>query len=609
MHAHRLLPALAAVAAALAFTPAAPAEDLPLPAPRGDEHPINRILLARRDAVAFAPTGLSQQTVSDLLWASTGINRPVSGHRTSNYSYASRDDVLYVLCAQGVFVYDQLEHTIAQHATTDLRPLLDPAAAAAPVTFAIASYSSSINFFGSIHTGFISENIALACADRGLASRVSASIPTALPAALGLPSNQTLLLLHSAGYPEGTPDPDPAWVVAAGVMPPAAVNTAPALQILKRRRSTRSFAATAFTDQTLADLLWAGLGHNDSTTDERTAPAVSGAQAIDIYVARPGGVYRYVTEIGGAHRLVQVTATDVRGTLGFGSVPAIFLYVADYAKLAGTAAAKQRAACLHTGHISQNIAAYAAAEGLGELVRSSVSDVSAVLGLSGDQDILFTQTLGHPAAVPGASKVTATAVPGGSVSGPSVQTIAFGATGASLVATADPGYQFSHWNGLPGGRVPTATLELPNVTCAMNLTAVFAAEPTTFAAWRAANFSGADAIDDAVSGPLADPDHAGVTNLQRYAHGLPARGAVAPPVTQTTANDGGRTYLSLTFDRHATATDLSYRVEASSDLATWEEQAVYGCGTPVRIQFQDTVSLEDPLAPRRFLRVRVAVAP
>ncbi len=590
-------------------------DDLALPAPRGTEYEINRILAARRDATAFSTTGLPQQAVSDLLWASTGINRPTSGHRTSNYSYRSRDDVIYVLCAQGVFIYDQLEHILTQRSTTDLRPLLDPAAAAAPVTFAIASYNSSPNFFGSIHTGFISENIALACADRGLASRVTAAIPPALPTALGLPApaglpaNQTLLVLHSVGYPEGATAADPAWLVAAGVLPPAAVNTAPALQILKRRRSTQSFVTTEFSPQTLADLLWAGVGRNNPATDERTAPATSGAQAIDIYVARSGGVYRYAPGLGAAHKLVHVSVTDVRGTLGFGSVPAIILYVADYTKLTGTTAAKQRAASLHAGHVSQNVAAYAAAEEIGEYVRSSVSNVSATLGLTADQPILFTQTLGYPSPPPGASTITATATAGGTITGTRPQTIAFGAAGTPLTATAATGYHFSHWSGLPGGRVPTATLELPNVTCAMNISAVFVADPTSFTAWRAINFTGADQTDDAVSGPLADPDAAGVTNLQRYAHGLPARGVVPPPVTQTTSTIAGGTYLSLAFDRHPTATDLTYSVEASADLATWETLETYPAGTPVRVELPQAARMSDPLTPRRFLRVRVTQSP
>ncbi len=598
--------------AALLLLVAVPAgaQDLALPAPRGAEHPINRILAARRDAPAFSAAALPRQTISDLLWASTGINRPTTGHRTSNYSYTSRDDVIYVLCAQGVFVYDQLEHILTPHSAIDLRPLLsNPATEAAPVTFAIASYNSSINFFGAIHTGFVSENIALACADRGLASKVSATIPELLLSALGLPSNQTLLALHSVGYPEDTPTPDPAWIVAAGVLPPAAVDTAPALQILKRRRSTRSFSSTAFPDQTLADLVWAGLGQNGATNDERTAPVTSGAHAIDLYVARSGGVYRYVAAPGNAHFLDHVSTTDVRGTLGFGSVPAIFIYVADYAKLSGTDSAKQRASSLHAGHVSQNVAAYAAAEGLGELVRSSVTNVSSALGLAADQHILFTQTLGYPSSAPGASTVIATAGTGGTLSGPTPQSIAFGAAGTALTATAAPGYHFSHWAGLPGGRVPTPVLALPNVTCALSLTAVFVADPASFDAWRTTNFLGADQTDDAVSGPLADPDAAGVTNLQRYAHGLPARGVVTPPVTQTTFTEGSASFLSLAFDRHPTATDLTYTVESSTNLSGWEALDSFSAGLPTRIVLPKAATMSDPQTPRRFLRVRVTLAP
>ena len=583
---------------------AAGAQDIALPAPRGADHAINRILAARRDATAFAPTALSRQAVSDLLWAATGINRPVTGHRTTNYSYASRDEVIYVLCAEGVFVYDQLEHLLTRQSTTDLRPLLAAPATAAPLTFAIASYNSSIDFFGAIHSGFVSENIALACADRGLASLPSATIPAALPAALGLPAGQVLLALHSVGHPEGATAADPAWGVAAGVLPPAAVDTAPALRILKCRRSTRAFAATAFSDQTLADLLWAGLGHNGTADPERTAPPLSGPRSIDLYVARAGGVYRYVTEAGQPPRLVQVSTTEVRGTLGYASVPAIFIYVADYAKLTGPNSTKQRLACLHTGHISQNVAAYAAAEGFGELVRSSVADVSAALGLTVDQHILFTQTLGHPSAPPGASTVAVVAGAGGTVAGNTTQSVAFGAAGAPLTAIAAPGYQFSHWSGLPGGRVPTPTLALPYVTCAMNLTAVFVTAPGTYTTWRAANFSGTDRTDDAISGPDADPDGVGLSNLARYAFGLPARGPVAHPIATGTTTVGSDTFLTLTFPSRDAADGLTYTLEASPDLVTWTAvpDRTYTAGSGP-ITAHDDVALG--ATPRRFLRLRL----
>jgi hypothetical protein len=591
------------------------AQSITLPAPRGDEVAITRILAARHDTAAFADTGVSRQAVSDLLWASTGINRPTTGGRTSNYSYSSRDDEIYLLCAQGVFLYDQLEHLLTRLSTTDLRPTLGGTAATAPLTLALVTYNSSTDFFGSIHTGFIAQNIALACADRGLGAKLTAEIPATLASALGLASSRTILLLQSIGYPAGVAVVDPAWPVAAGAPAPAAVNDAPALKILKRRRSTRSFASTAFTTATtnnstqiLAELVWAGLGISNGTTGERTAPLiVAGAHDIDIYVAMAGGVYRYHAASGAAHSLDQVSTTDIRGNLGYSSVPAIFIYVADYATLSGVTN-KQRAACLHAGLISQNVAAYAAAEGLGELVRSSVSIPTAALALTADQHILFTQTLGNMATAPAASTIAVSAGAGGTVTGTSSQSIAFGAAGTPVTAAPDTGYTFAYWSGLPGGRVPTNPLPLPNVTCAMDIVAHFVAEPTTYAAWRAAGFSGTDLTDDAISGPLADPDGTGVTNLQRYAHNLAPRGAVASPVAPGTVTDAGAAYLTLTFERRTTASDLSYVVESSSDLVTWAPVPglSYAPGTPATVTAQDSVALNTAGTPRRFLRLRIA---
>ncbi|MBK8479415.1 MAG: hypothetical protein IPL39_24970 [Opitutaceae bacterium] len=131
--------------------------------------------------------------------------------------------------------------------------------------------------------------------------------------------------------------------------------------------------------------------------------------------------------------------------------------------------------------------------------------------------------------------------------------------------------------------------------------------PGTYAAWRAESFLGPEASNDAVSGPLADPDGAGVTNLQRYAHGLPARGPVANPITLGTATSAGASYLTLSFNRRTTATDLRYVVEASTDLVTWATATTLVPGTPARVTAQDSVAMG--AAARRFLRVRVTTVP
>ena len=137
-------------------------------------------------------------------------------------------------------------------------------------------------------------------------------------------------------------------------------------------------------------------------------------------------------------------------------------------------------------------------------------------------------------------------------------------------------------------------------------TAKIGPEPdlANFTSWRAANFTGTDLTNDAISGPEADPDGAGLTNLARYAFALPARGPVANPITVGTATSAGASYLTLTFPRRNTADGLTYTLESSTDLVTWTTvpDRTYTAGIGP-ITAQDAVALGS--APRRFLRIRI----
>ena len=115
----------------------------------------------------------------------------------------------------------------------------------------------------------------------------------------------------------------------------------------------------------------------------------------------------------------------------------------------------------------------------------------------------------------------------------------------------------------------------------------------------------------------ADPDGVGLTNFQRFAHNLPARGPVAAPVTTDTITDAGQRYLTLSFDRRSDAAALTYTVESSTDLVTWtpltglvstdlitwiSAQAILP-GLPSRVTVRDTIAIGT--GPRRFLRLHV----
>ncbi|MBK8479427.1 MAG: VCBS repeat-containing protein [Opitutaceae bacterium] len=126
---------------------------------------------------------------------------------------------------------------------------------------------------------------------------------------------------------------------------------------------------------------------------------------------------------------------------------------------------------------------------------------------------------------------------------------------------------------------------------------------TTYAAWRAGSFSGPDLTNSAISGPLADPDGAGLTNLERFAFGLPARGRVASPVTVSTVPSAGQNYLALTFPRKGYSPGLQYVVQSSTDLVTWTDLQTIPPGYPKTVTVRDLVPVSG--ATRRFLRLRV----
>ena len=131
--------------------------------------------------------------------------------------------------------------------------------------------------------------------------------------------------------------------------------------------------------------------------------------------------------------------------------------------------------------------------------------------------------------------------------------------------------------------------------------------PNTYAAWVAANFSEADQQNAAMSGPYADPDHAGLPNLLRYAFNLPPRGIADVSTVPQVRLPEGHGVPDIQFNRRAAASDISYTIEGSFDLTHWTTVSTVAPGAPVEVAIQDTVAVNSVLC--RFLRVRVSYTP
>jgi nitroreductase len=172
-----------------------------------------------------------------------------------------------------------------------------------------------------------------------------------------------------------------------------------AIQLLKKRASSRDFSAQPLSAEVLSSLLWAAWGIN-RPDGHRTAPSANNRQDIDVYAVLPDGAYLYDAD---AHQLKPVAGGDLRALTGsqpfVKDAPLNLVYVSDYARLKGlTDEMRVFYSGAHTGFVAENAYLYCASEGLATVVRAMVDApaLAKALKLRADQHITLCQTVGYP---------------------------------------------------------------------------------------------------------------------------------------------------------------------------------------------------------------------
>jgi nitroreductase len=184
---------------------------LPQPKKEGGK-PLMQVLNERKSAREFSGEKLSPQVLSNLLWAAWGLNRS-TGQRTAPSASNKQEIDLYVIMAEGAYLYDAQGNQLQQVLAEDIRALTgtQPFPKDAPVNLVyVADLAKSgrtrtedVEFYTGADTGFIAENVYLFCASEGLATVVRASVDrAALAKSLKLRSNQKIALAQSVGYPK-----------------------------------------------------------------------------------------------------------------------------------------------------------------------------------------------------------------------------------------------------------------------------------------------------------------------------------------------------------------------------------------------------------------------
>jgi nitroreductase len=198
----------ACLALGACFAPAQELKPISLPAPRTEGGmPLMQALKQRHSTRAFSPQPLPLQTLSTLLWAGFGVNRP-DGHRTAPSAMNWQEVDIYVTTPDGVYVYDAKANALQPVVAGDLRAVAgtqpfvkDAAVNLVYVADTVRTHGNS-DFLGA-DAGFIAQNVYLFCASEGLVTVVRGSVDrAAIAKAFKLRPEQRVILAQSIGYPQ-----------------------------------------------------------------------------------------------------------------------------------------------------------------------------------------------------------------------------------------------------------------------------------------------------------------------------------------------------------------------------------------------------------------------
>ena len=168
-------------------------------------------LKARRSTREFSSKPLPAETLSALLWAGFGVNRPRGGGRTAPSAHGWQEIGVYAALAEGLYRFDAAAHALDLTVAQDLRALtgVQDFVAVAPVNlvyvadFARMSEASENDrlFFAACDAAVIAQNVYLYCAAVGLATVVRALVDRKkLAPAMRLRREQRIVLAQTVGF-------------------------------------------------------------------------------------------------------------------------------------------------------------------------------------------------------------------------------------------------------------------------------------------------------------------------------------------------------------------------------------------------------------------------
>ena len=119
----------------------------------------------RHSSTKFSKDEIPLQTLSELLWAADGENRP-DGKRTAPSALNSQVITIYAALKDGIYKYNPQMHTLEAFSKEDIRPIIG---AKAPVILLyVANLSRQSKYLAAVDCGFIGQNVYLYSAANNL---------------------------------------------------------------------------------------------------------------------------------------------------------------------------------------------------------------------------------------------------------------------------------------------------------------------------------------------------------------------------------------------------------------------------------------------------------
>jgi len=173
--------------------------------------PLMQAINLRHSSREFSPKKLSDQDISNLLWAAFGINRSESGKRTAPSAMNWQEIDVYAVMENGSYLYDSKTHSLKQISSKDNRKLAGTQdfVKDAPLNLIyVADYSKTSKasesdnlLYSGADAGFIAQNVYLFCASENLATVIRGSVNREkLSDELKLKKNQKIILAQTVGY-------------------------------------------------------------------------------------------------------------------------------------------------------------------------------------------------------------------------------------------------------------------------------------------------------------------------------------------------------------------------------------------------------------------------